>query len=338
MWSYNPGMELELIQFVGLVCASILLTGIVLAYLRHRAILDHPNGRSSHQTPTPRGGGLAVTLVAVSAMAAHGLSADRMDLTWLAIGALILAVVSWIDDLRSLSARLRLLVQFTAVAVTLPWLIQDGSITGGILPYWVEMPLAAIAWVGFVNFFNFMDGIDGISGVEAASIGIGLYSLGLMGVAVPPVSAGLIIAAAAIGFLVWNWHPARIFLGDVGSVPLGFLLGGLLLQLAAAGFWASAVILPLYYLADAGITLTHRLLRGEKIWEAHREHFYQKAVQGGHRHSGVSTAIALANVILIALAVWALDRPLPALGATGVTVALLIGWMHLSPRLVDQET
>lgn len=330
-------MQLELIQFFALVCASVLLTGIVLAYLRRRAILDHPNDRSSHETPTPRGGGLAVTAISLAAIAYHAIALDQIDMIWLSAGVAVLAIVSWLDDLHSLSARLRLIVQFTAVAVTLPWLMQDGSITGGWLPYWVEMPLAAIVWVGFINFFNFMDGIDGISGVEAASIGLGLYCLSLVGVFGTPINPGLIIAAAAIGFLVWNWHPARIFLGDVGSIPLGFLLGGLLLQLAVAGYWAPALILPLYYLTDAGVTLTRRLLRGEKVWEAHREHFYQVAVQAGHRHSGVSAAIALTNVILIGLSVWSLDSPLLAILAAAGCVAVLIGWMHLSPRFKRRE-
>jgi UDP-N-acetylmuramyl pentapeptide phosphotransferase/UDP-N-acetylglucosamine-1-phosphate transferase len=123
--------------------------------------------------------------------------------------------------------------------------------------------------------------------------------------ATPVALFGASIAAAALGFLPWNWHPARLFLGDVGSVALGFLLGWLLLRLAAEGQWAAAVILPLYYLSDATLTLTRRTLRGEKPWQAHREHFYQRAVAAGLSHAAVVRAVGVANAGLIALAVMA---------------------------------
>ncbi|MDH3702467.1 MAG: glycosyl transferase, partial [Alphaproteobacteria bacterium] len=135
-------------------------------------------------------------------------------------------------------------------------------------------------------------------------------------------------AMAALGFLRFNWHPARIFLGDVGSVPLGYLLGWLLLQAAAAGYWAPALILPLYYLADATITLLRRAARREKVWQAHREHFYQRAVQNGRSHARVSLAVLAANVVLAALALVAVAQPVIALAAAATTVALLLAWMR----------
>ena len=136
---------------------------------------------------------------------------------------------------------------------------------------------------------------------------------------------GLTTAAAALGFLRWNWHPARIFLGDVGSVPLGFLLGWLLLSLAASGHPVPALILPMYFLADATITLVRRAARGEKIWEAHREHFYQLAVQSGLRHDQVSGIIMIANIFLIALVFVAmLGSPGPAVWAAVAAVMLLL--------------
>ena len=137
----------------------------------------------------------------------------------------------------------------------------------------------------------------------------------------------LLIVAACAGFVVWNWHPAKIFLGDIGSVPLGFLLGWLLLALAARGPWEAALILPLYYLADATLTLLRRGARGEKVWQAHREHFYQQAVQNGRSHARVSLAIAGANaglLLLALLAVSAPENPAIRLGAVGVAAALVI--------------
>ena len=131
----------------------------------------------------------------------------------------------------------------------------------GWLPAALDMAAAALLWVWFVNLYNFMDGIDGIAGSETAAIGIGLALFAIAGIGNDPALAApaAVIAAAAIGFLVWNWAPARIFLGDVGSVPLGYLLGFLLLAAASRGHWKLALILPLYFLADATITLLRRL-------------------------------------------------------------------------------
>jgi UDP-N-acetylmuramyl pentapeptide phosphotransferase/UDP-N-acetylglucosamine-1-phosphate transferase len=149
-----------------------------------------------------------------------------------------------------------------------------------------------------------MDGIDGIAGSEAVAIGLGLLlaaSGGLMfdfSIAFPAA----VIVLATLGFLVWNWAPARIILGDVGSVPLGFMLGFLLRELALRGLWKAALILPLYFLADATLTLLRRLARGERPWQAHREHFYQRAVQRGLSHSAVVLRVIAADAILVACA------------------------------------
>jgi UDP-N-acetylmuramyl pentapeptide phosphotransferase/UDP-N-acetylglucosamine-1-phosphate transferase len=132
------------------------------------------------------------------------------------------------------------------------------------------------------------------------------------------------VAGAAFGFLPWNWQPARIFLGDVGSVPLGYALGWLLLSLAAAGAWAAALILPLYYLADATLTLMRRLARGERVWQAHREHFYQRATQAGRSHAAVVSLVALADAVLIALALGSARWPWAMLAAAVAAVALLL--------------
>ena len=149
-----------------------------------------------------------------------------------------------------------------------------------------------------------MDGIDGLAGVETACVGIGIALVAVAtGLAAPFGAFGLTIAAAALGFLWWNWHPARIFLGDVGSVPLGFLLGWLLLGLAQNGQWAAALILPLYYLGDATITLLRRGLKGEKVWQAHRLHFYQHAVKTGLDHGQVVRHVLFVDLLLVALAV-----------------------------------
>jgi UDP-N-acetylmuramyl pentapeptide phosphotransferase/UDP-N-acetylglucosamine-1-phosphate transferase len=180
----------------------------------------------------------------------------------------------------------------------------------------------------FVNAFNFMDGIDGIAGAEAMAIGCGIALLALFHLDVVGLGSGMLgaaVAGAALGFLAWNWQPAKLFMGDVGSVPLGYLLGWLLLNLAAAGYWVSALILPLYFLADASWTLLRRLVHGEKVWQAHREHFYQHAVQAGRSHQAVVLRVLVADLVLIGASLWAAAGPeFPALAVATITVAILL--------------
>jgi len=293
---------LPLVLVVAVFAASVLGTRLVLGMLRRRRIFDRPNNRSSHETPTPRGGGIAVTGVIVVAWAGLGMTTAGGYQPWLILACTLgLAALSWADDLRSLSPLVRLAAQGAAVVAGLFALPADALVFQGLLPPWPDHVAAALLWVWFVNLFNFMDGIDGISGIEAVTIGAGVAALGLFvpgGATLP----ALAVAAAAAGFLVWNWPPAKIFLGDVGSVPLGYLLGWILLGLALAGHWAAALILPLTYLADATITLARRLARGEKVWIAHRDHFYQQPVRKGASHLAVILPIAATNLFLVGLA------------------------------------
>ena len=172
-----------------------------------------------------------------------------------------------------------------------------------------------------------MDGTDGLAGSEAAAIGAGLLLFARIGVGSDPALALLAAAVigAAGGFLVWNWPPARIFLGDVGSAPLGYLLGFLLLAVAFAGHWKIALILPLYFIADATITLTRRLLRGERVWLPHREHFYQTAVQRGLSHAAVAQRVIAADMLLIGCG-WAAENVWAGvpLAVSVVTVMILL--------------
>jgi UDP-N-acetylmuramyl pentapeptide phosphotransferase/UDP-N-acetylglucosamine-1-phosphate transferase len=299
--------------------------------LRRRAVLDVPNERSSHVVPTPRGGGIAV--IGASAMAWLGLVVVGelpTSVAIVALAALGLAAVSWFDDLRGLSPALRLLAQFVAVAAGM-WVLPRGAIFQGWLPHGLDVMAGALLWVWFVNLFNFMDGIDGIDGSEAAAIGLGIVVIASSdpGLAAPAAA----IIGAALGFLVWNWTPARIFLGDVGSVPLGYLLGFLLYELALRGEWQAAVILPLYFFADATFTLLHRLLRGERVWQAHREHFYQRAVQHGLGHDAVVLRIIATNLVLIACAWVAVSGwGFVALGVAALTVLALLVELSRSRR------
>ncbi len=318
--------------FVCLI-VSIMLSAAAVRFLipvlRRTNILDRPNERSSHTAPTPRGAGLAMVpiaaglWIAIAVMAGNG---QNDALIWIAMGALLLCALSWIDDLIGLSPLVRFGFHVIVVAVLLSRQPSELLYFQGWLPSWADRLAAGLAWVWFINLFNFMDGIDGISGVETAGIGLGVITMAafvpaLVGLALP---AGVLVGVA-FGFLVFNWHPAKIFLGDSGSVPLGLLLGWFLLELAAAGYWAAALILPIYYLADATLTLIKRLSRGEKIWQAHRQHFYQRAVARGLSHGYVAALIAIANGLFIALAVASLFNVMMALvGAAMLTGVLLL--------------
>lgn len=312
---------------VAAFAASCIGTRALIAVLQRAAVLDLPNARSSHAAPTPRGGGLAVVAAIASAwlvLCVGGVIAPASLVV--AAGMIGLAAVSWADDLHSLPVALRLLAQFVAVAAGI-WFLRGGPVFQGLLPPGLDAVAGALVWVWFVNLFNFMDGIDGIDGSEAAAIGIGLVLIAGFGIGRDPGIAGLgaVIAAAALGFLVWNWAPAKIFLGDVGSVPLGYVLGFLLLELAVRGWWRAAIVLPLYFFADATLILLCRLLRGERVWQAHREHFYQRAVQSGLGHDAVVLRVIAADIMLIGCA-WAAENGwgFAGLGVAGIIVVLLL--------------
>lgn len=320
-----------ILAFVVPLLATVLGTRLLLPWLSARAMLDRPNDRSSHKEPTPRGGGIAVVAVIVAALwiiqVETGAPLWRMAPLTGAVAAL--AIVSWLDDRRGADWRLRLAFQFLAVIAGLVAIGIAPLATRIGLPVWLVGIVLALAWMWFVNLYNFMDGIDGITGIETASIGVGLVALAVvtLGAVASQALVGLAVAGAAIGFLVWNWPPARIFLGDVGSVPLGYIVGGLLIQAAVAGHWAPALILPLYYLADATIVLVARALGGQKPWAAHKSHFYQRAHQGGLSHGQVSLCIGGLNAVLIALAAAAgLGWLWPALAAAGAAVALVLAF------------
>jgi UDP-N-acetylmuramyl pentapeptide phosphotransferase/UDP-N-acetylglucosamine-1-phosphate transferase len=320
-------VTLTALVVVATFVASCMGTRALVALLQRAAVLDLPNERSSHAAPTPRGGGIAVVAAIAAAWAVFCAAGVLTPASLMAtVGMVGLTAVSWVDDLRGLPAALRLLIQFAAVTAGM-WMLPGGPVFQGWLPPGFDAVASALSWVWFVNLFNFMDGIDGIAGSEAAAIGIGLVVIAGFGIGRDPgiAALGAAIAAAALGFLVWNWAPAKIFLGDAGSVPLGYVLGFLLLELAVRGWWKAAIILPLYFLADASLTLLRRLLRGERVWQAHREHFYQRAVQRGLTHDAVVLRVIAADAILIGCA-WAAESGwgFAALGVAALTVVLLL--------------
>jgi UDP-N-acetylmuramyl pentapeptide phosphotransferase/UDP-N-acetylglucosamine-1-phosphate transferase len=309
---------------------SCLATRGLIPLLCRLEVLDRPNERSSHLVATPRGGGIAVIGTVLLAWAALD-RAGRVPPGVIAIllGAGLLAVVCWIDDVRGLSPGVRLLAQGAAVAIGLIALSEAPCALPDELGSALCLMLTGLLWVWWINLFNFMDGIDGLAGSEAASIGAGLLLFATVGAGVDSATAPLAAAiiGATVGFLVWNWSPARIFLGDVGSVPLGYLLGFLLIALAARGRWQIALILPLYFLADATITLARRVLHGDRVWRPHREHYYQQAIRRGLDHAAVVKRVIAADLLLIVCG-WTAENGLGLVAlaaAVAIASALLMG-------------
>jgi len=315
---------------LAIVVATIVATGLVRRFAIARTLLDVPTSRSSHTTPVPRGGGLAFVvtiLAALIVLAAFGIIDRPLTLAIVPSGIAV-AAVGWLDDRQGLSRGVRILVHAGAAAWILWWLgpvaelrLGDSALALG----WFAWPLSLLGLVWLANAFNFMDGIDGIAAGTAVVAGaIGAILCAAAGASGPAWFAA-VIAAGALGFLPWNWAPAKIFMGDVGSVFLGLLLG-------AAGLAADhtgAVPAPLWalllgpFLFDATLTLIRRMVRGEPWRSAHRSHAYQRAVQSGLGHGAVTSWVLVLNGIIAALVAWGVAHPRFQAAVVVAGVALL---------------
>ena len=332
--------SLLIVALASAVTCAILI--VALKPLLVRYALARPNARSSHRIPTPQGGGIAVMgatfATAAAALSLAAVPVDAAGIAWISAAAFFLALTGVVDDIHPLSALPRLVMQMLAVTVVVT-ASADARILPEVIPLWVERSLVVVAGVWFVNLVNFMDGIDWITTAEAVPITAVIALLGAAGVM--PYWIALIGAAlcgAMLGFAPFNRPVARLFLGDVGSLPVGLLVGWMLLELAASGAIAAAILLPLYYLADATITLLRRLARGERIWEAHRSHFYQQAIdRNGFSVLGVVTHVFVLNLALAALAAgtfvwpaWSVQLAALLLGAAMVGFVL---WRFSAPAV-----
>jgi Fuc2NAc and GlcNAc transferase len=318
-----------LLLAISALAASALLTDLVRRLAAGSGVLDLPNPRSSHGVPTPRGGGLAIVLVStvgLLVLALRGIVARDLACA-LVGGGLAVALVGLADDRRSLSAATRLTVHFVAALWALAWL-------GGLPPVRVGSELVSFGWTGYVlgafgivwtlNLFNFMDGIDGIAASEAIFVALaGALLTAPFTDAAGVGFAAVLFAAACGGFLLWNWPPARIFLGDVGSGYLGYVIA----VLAVAAGRHNPVALWIWlmlggaFFVDATITLVRRLLRGERLSEAHRSHAYQWLARRWGSHGKVTVTVILVN--LVWLLPWSvLASRFPAYALAAVTAAL----------------
>ncbi len=300
-------------------------------WLSARGIIDQPGERSSHDRPVPKGAGAAVVGVLLAIWIALALLGYvPRGILGISLLGFLLAAVSWRNDLKDMSVTLRLAVQIAAVAVALLGWPGRGPLFQGLLPHWLDQIATGVLWVWFVNLFNFMDGADGMTGGQTVMIGLGVSLVGALTGFGPEgyLLLGVALAAVAAGFLPWNWYPARVFLGDVGSVPLGFVVAWLLLELAGHGYWAPALVLSLYYLSDATLTLARRIVAGEPFWRAHRKHFFQRALARDGNHAAVVGMVLAGCTLLVAAAVAAIWWPVAGLGAGVAVTAALLGLLN----------
>jgi UDP-N-acetylmuramyl pentapeptide phosphotransferase/UDP-N-acetylglucosamine-1-phosphate transferase len=304
--------------------AAAVISAIVIRLIRPQLLkhaLAKPNARSSHQIPTPQGAGIAV--IAATLVAAGPVLFGTWDepATLMLFGAtMFIAALGFADDIKPVPVLPRLLLQAIAVGAIVLTSGNDLRIAPSV-PFWIERGLLVLAGLWFVNLVNFMDGLDWMTVAEVVPITAALALLGLFGEL--PLMAAIVAAAlcgAMIGFAPFNRPVASIFLGDVGSLPIGLLLGWCLLQLAWHQHLAAALLLPLYYLADASVTLLRRLMRREPFWIAHRSHFYQRATDNGFTVMQVVSEVLTLNLALAALAAFSIKAPTSA--ATALLVAL----------------
>ncbi|WLH31664.1 MULTISPECIES: MraY family glycosyltransferase [Pseudomonas] len=316
--------------FSAVLSASLLLTWVLRRYALSRSLMDIPNGRSSHSVPTPRGGGVAIVLtylVTLVLVAFAGWVSWSAALPLLGAGALI-AVVGFLDDHGHIAARWRLLAHFGAALWALLWMggLPTISLVGVEVDLgWLGHVLAALYLVWMLNLYNFMDGIDGIASIEAVCACAGACLVYWLTGHENLMIAPMLLAVAVLGFLYWNFPPARIFMGDAGSGFLGVVIGILSLQAAWAApemLWVWLILLGVF-IVDATFTLGRRLLRGDKVYEAHRSHAYQYASRLAGRHLPVTLTVMAINLL------WLLPIALfVGLGFDGV-LGLMVAYIPL---------
>ena len=293
-----------------MACSAALSAGLifVLKPLLIRYALAHPNDRSSHVTATPQGAGLAVMaalLIVTIAAWLLGVMAPSPSLIPVLAGAVLLAAIGALDDAHALPVTWRLLGEALIAAAIVFTLPTDFRLLPDLLPLIVERALMVVGVIWFVNAINFLDGLDWMTVVQVVPITLGVAILQALGVVPPNVGIlALVLLGATLGFAFFNKHPAQIFLGDAGSLPIGLMLAYMLIYVAEAHL-VSGLLLALYGLTDATVTLGRRALNGENVLSAHRSHFYQRAAVSGLNVPQITASIFGLGMLLMVLAITA---------------------------------
>jgi UDP-GlcNAc:undecaprenyl-phosphate/decaprenyl-phosphate GlcNAc-1-phosphate transferase len=294
-------------------------------------LVDRPNNRSSHLMPTPRGGGLGIVAVLGIGLFLSGLLQDDLFSLVLLCCTLLIAGISLIDDIKNLSPLVRFVIQIATATLLVVWLrVHEDSSSAERLKIGFGWGVVTVAWiVGYTNAFNFMDGINGISGGQATIAGLGTGAIAglLIGTWTDStVVISFLLAGAAAGFLPHNFPRARMFMGDVGSATVGFVLAALSVEIAVGAGGRSVIpllVLHANYVLDTGITMTRRICRGDRFYEPHREHFYQRLVRAGKSHTFVTLAEMTLQIICLFLALGCIYAGNSGQAAVAAIVVLL---------------
>lgn len=312
--------------WTGLAVLIAVVAGVsgIRRWAEHKRIVDVPNERSSHTTPTPRGGGLMIvagTLAGLAFTLWRGSEWTLRESIAFLAAAILIAAVSWLDDLRSLSNRVRIVTHFSAAAIVVFGTGRLLELPGPELP-WIVTAIVTLVWIaGLTNAYNFMDGIDGIAATQGVVAGIAWVVLAEGSRATTTLA--LLLAVASFGFLLHNWPPARIFMGDVGSAFLGFAFAAIPLMPGGKGDLVTAVLVVWPFVFDTAFTFLRRLRRGEAVFSAHRSHLYQRLVIAGMSHRSVTLLYGALAAIGCALAIWSSRRGGQSVAIAVSAVALL---------------
>lgn len=334
----------QFLYFSVAAALSWLLCWPVYCFLRRLNIVDRPNERSSHSRPTVRGGGIAILLVIVLGSALSCIKTSHYLLLVIPLLAFGMGVVSFLDDIRPVSPTVRFSCHAFTAVFSLGVLLFPlrGQMFSSAPTALLSFGLAAVLFIwitGYTNAFNFMDGINGLAGTQAFLTGVGMALLVIHQTRQfdASIQTALIVSGTGLGFLPYNFPRARMFMGDVSSAPLGFLLSFLVVWLAAKHGWELLFPLALMhtnFVLDTGITLLRRILRGEKWHQPHREHFYQRLVRAKKSHAFVTLTEAGLQVTTFALLFLYITNGLLVKFATSAAVLLVwLGFFYYAERL-----
>ncbi|MCY7346009.1 MAG: glycosyltransferase family 4 protein [Pyrinomonadaceae bacterium] len=313
----------EVLSFISIFAATLSGVEFFRRWSLRRELFDVPNERSSHTQPTPRGGGAIIVAVSLTAYVVYTVFISGTFVWGYLLGAILVAGVSWLDDLYSVSFLWRFSVHALAAVIIILTLGSFGELTVPLLGtyyFGIFGSIVTFLWIVWLtNAYNFMDGIDGIAGLQAVTAGIGWLLIGrLLGFETAGFYGG-VLASSSLGFLIHNWQPAKIFMGDVGSAFSGYSFAVIpLLAKNEAGaddanssyLFFSAAALVWLFVFDTFLTFGRRLFKGEKVWNAHRRHLYQSLVQSGHTHRSVTSLYGIISAIIgLNLYIWLAGKP-----------------------------
>lgn len=339
-------MDIILHLFFPLIISIFIFFSIkpLITYLNKKNILDVPQKRSNHRRPTPKGAGLIIIpTIIVSIVFFIKLDLIKSD-PWLILSLLTIVffITSIIDDILNLPSSPRLLIHSLCVLIAITSLEND--IVDFVSGYNSQLKLGInnesltlifkcflfLYWLWLVNLFNFMDGMDGITASQTFTFSAGIVLLSIYGSLPSQYSyIGLIIFSSFVGFLFWNMPPAKIFLGDSGSIPLGFLISSIIIiNLINQQNFVPSIILILYYFLDSTLTLIIRIIKRKNVFEAHSEHFYQKKIRSGNNHLKVLKKINIVNISLLIFSLLYVKYKILSLVLSFTLVFILLNWLN----------